>query len=100
MLKNQACAGPYLSAGRSHRGEINPPDGIKHATGRADGWAQHMVVAPMDSALEQKSPQCGCGSVLLRFAVCLYPAPRPGWGAGSCRPLNHRLAAAKPRTQG
>lgn len=59
-----------------------------------------VVMAPLDSALGQKSPQGGRGSVLLHFAACLHPAPCPGWGAGSCRPLNHRLAAAKPRTQG
>lgn len=84
VLKNQACAGLYLSAGRSHRGEINPSDGINYAMGRADGWAQHMVVAPVDSALGQKKPPVWVWVCPAAFCCVLVPSPTSWVG---CRQL-------------
>lgn len=73
-LKDQACSGLYLSAGRSHRGEINPSDGINCCgacwwLGTAQWWWLHWT-----QLWDRKAPRVGAGlSCCILLPACTQP---------------------------
>lgn len=83
-LKDQACSGLYLSAGRSHRGEINPSDGINCAVGHAGGWAQHSGGGSTGLSFGTEKPPGWAQVCPAAFCCLLAPSPMSWVG---CRQL-------------